>query len=133
MTNDASELASTTRLLLVRKAEFSLLGDGLTERNARLASGALGVVLTTHTLNIDFKMELSHSGDDRLCPPVSDVELDQKGMAQTSLLSWSMWTRNVGSSFWNRLSAREKLGVSWPLGLMASEMTGSGTNILVYR
>jgi hypothetical protein len=44
-----------------------------------------------------------------------------------------MCTLNVGSSFWKRLSAREKLGVSVPIGLMASEMTGSGTNIEVCK
>jgi hypothetical protein len=44
-----------------------------------------------------------------------------------------MWTRNAGSSFWNRFSAGEKLGVSFPTGLMASEITGSGTNIEVCR
>lgn len=49
----------------------------------------------------------------------------------TSLLSLSMCTRNVGSSFWKRLSAREKLGVSNPTGFRASEMTGSGTYIEV--
>lgn len=42
-----------------------------------------------------------------------------------------MWTRKVGSSFWKRFRAREKLGVSAPTGLSASEMTGSGTNIFV--
>lgn len=42
-----------------------------------------------------------------------------------------MWTRKVGSSFWKRLRAREKLGVSAPTGLSASEMTGSGTNMFV--
>jgi len=40
-----------------------------------------------------------------------------------------MCTRKVGSSFWKRLSAREKFGVSSPSGLMLSEMTGSGTNM----
>ena len=43
-----------------------------------------------------------------------------------------MWTLNVGSSFWNRFKAREKFGVSAPTGLMASEMTGSGTNMDVW-
>eukprot|EP00160_Parvularia_atlantis_P014149 Unigene3345_Nuclearia_a/m.10272 Unigene3345_Nuclearia_a/g.10272 ORF Unigene3345_Nuclearia_a/g.10272 Unigene3345_Nuclearia_a/m.10272 type:complete len:325 (-) Unigene3345_Nuclearia_a:120-1094(-) len=42
--------------------------------------------------------------------------------------SGSRCTRNVGSSFWNRLSALEKLVLeSLTLGWIASEMTGSGT------
>jgi len=51
------------------------------------------------------------------------------------IVSWdseSTWTRNVGSSFWNRLSAREKFGDSFPSGRIEREMTGSGTYIEVY-
>ena len=51
----------------------------------------------------------------------------------TSLLSLSICTRNVGSSFWKRFNAREKLGVSAPTGLSANEMTGSGTYMEVYK
>jgi hypothetical protein len=51
----------------------------------------------------------------------------------TSLLSWSRCTLKVGSSFLKRFNAREKLGVSIPFALIASEMTGSGTYIEVYE
>ena len=43
-------------------------------------------------------------------------------------LSYSVW--NVGSSFWNRCSAFEKfISPSWSCGLIASEITVSGTYI----
>lgn len=43
-----------------------------------------------------------------------------------------MWTRKVGSSLVNRLRPLEKLGDSLPSGMIASETTGSGTNIEVW-
>src|SRR5579871_6604070 len=45
--------------------------------------------------------------------------------------SGSRCTRNVGSSRWKRFSDFEKFGVSFPTGLIAREITGSGTNIEV--
>jgi hypothetical protein len=53
-----------------------------------------------------------------------------RGCAErTSCDSESTCTRKVGSSFWKRFKAREKLGDSLPSGRMEREMTGSGTNI----
>lgn len=127
-THDTSELTSTTSLLLVGVREIGTLGDSLAVGDTRLTGGAFDVVFTAHTLDVDLQVKFTHTGDDGLRIR-SDRVIFVKEHQLTSLLSLSMWTRNVGSSRLNRLSAREKLGVSWPTGFKASEMTGSGTNM----
>ena len=98
----------------MRVEEVRTLRDRLAERDARLARRTLDVVLALHPLDVDLEMQLAHSGNDGLGQNIRDtVGKDSKQDGLTSLLSLSMWTRNVGSSFWNRLRTREKLGVSW--------------------
>ena len=127
--NNPTELTSTTGLLLVCIIEFGACSDGFTIGDTGLAGGALNVVLTAHTLNVNFQVELAHSRDDGLNKRQMRIHLILMYAELTSLLSLSIWTRKVGSSRLKRLSAREKLGDSWPTGFNASEMTGSGTNI----
>ena len=66
VSNYASILSRTSGLLLVCIVELCALRDGLAIGNARFASCTFNVVLTSHTLNIDFKVKLSHARDDCL-------------------------------------------------------------------
>lgn len=64
--NNTTELTSTPSLLLVRVAEVGAVCDRFTVSDAGFAGGAFNVVLAAHTLYVDLKMKLAHSGDDSL-------------------------------------------------------------------
>ena len=65
-TDDTGEITSTTSLLLEGVVELHGLGDGLAVRNLRLTGDGVDVVFTTHALDVDVEMELSHTGDNGL-------------------------------------------------------------------
>lgn len=62
-TSDSGVLTSTTRLLLESVIEFDLLQNGLTEVDTRLSECYRQFVLSSHSLDVDFKMEFSHTSN----------------------------------------------------------------------
>ncbi len=65
---DYCKLTRTTRLLDVSVFHrLDSLCDGLAIRHLRLADCRIDVELTLHTVDKNFQVQLTHSGNDRLC------------------------------------------------------------------
>lgn len=64
--NDSGILTSSSRLLLMQIIEILPLSDGFPVIDSRLTSCALHSKLSSDPLDIDLKMQLSHSTDDHL-------------------------------------------------------------------
>lgn len=73
---DTTILTSTSRLLLVGVVELGTVLDGFSEGDLRLAGDAVDVVLTTHTLDVNLEMQLSHARDNSLLGLAVDVDLE---------------------------------------------------------
>lgn len=76
-----SELASTTRLLLVQVVESGFVEDGLSVVDSGVAYLEVDVVLSLHALAVDEQVQLSHAGNDDFF--VFGVLLDDEGWVFT--------------------------------------------------
>src|SRR3954447_22536797 len=66
VSDDASELARSAGLLLVRVVEVGLLLDGLAVGDLRLADRHFAAVLALDAFHVDLEVQLSHAGGDGL-------------------------------------------------------------------
>lgn len=62
----SSVLSGSASLFLVCILELCTSSERLTERHFGFAGRALHIILPSHALDVNFQMEFSHTGDDRL-------------------------------------------------------------------
>ena len=106
-----------------------LLVDSFTICYLRSSSFSFDTIFSLHSFNVNIQVQFTHTTDNSLKSPLMGVTLK----ILTWLLSLSSLTLNVGSSFWNLLSALEnEAPCSFFLTVMAKDITGSGICIDVY-
>ena len=113
----------------VRVRKLRSFGNRSAECNLRTAGRAGNATLALHSLDVNLAVELAHSRDD--CLKKFRKYHHALRMRKRVPPCFRGRCGPGGVELSNHLSAREKLGVSFPTGLMASEMTGSGRNIEV--
>lgn len=134
----ATVLARAARLLLVHVVKLGRAGDGLAERHLGLPNNGRTLVLAQHALAVHIQMQLTHSRDDGLARLLiianSERRVLQKGeleqLEPRACQPLPPSPNPASTCFWKRLMALLNDSRSFCFsGLMASEMTGSGTNM----
>ena len=74
--SNTSKVTRTTTLSLEEEIIIGSTGDSLTVGNTRLASDTVGLVLTSKTFDVDFKMQFTHARDDSLLTLRVDVDTE---------------------------------------------------------